>query len=49
MKIGARVLDYADGYTSSSGPKWPKCSFQAPGPKVNKFLRFHDFTGFILY
>ena len=42
VKIGARVLDLL--LDTSYGPKWPKCSFYAPGPKVNIFLRVHSFA-----
>ena len=35
-KIGARVLDLC--LDMSSGPNWPKCSFEAPDPKVNFFI-----------
>ena len=36
VKIEARVLDV--WLDTSSGPKWPKCSFWAPDPKVKKFF-----------
>ena len=36
VKIGARVLDL--WLDTSSGPKWPKCTFLVPGPKFKKFF-----------
>ena len=37
VKIGARVLKLQ--LDMSSGLKWPKCSLEAPGPKVNTFFQ----------
>ena len=36
VKIAARVLDI--WLDTSSGPKWPKCSFWVLDPKVKKFF-----------
>ena len=41
VKIGARVLDL--WLDTSSGPKWPKCTFQVPGPKFKKFFEISWF------
>ena len=46
VKIDGRVQEL--WLDTSFGPKGPKCSFLAPDPKVNFFLRHHDFNGFIL-
>ena len=36
VKIGAKVVDlWLDMFF---GPKWPKCSFYAPDPKIKKFF-----------
>ena len=37
VKVIAIVLDI--WLDTSFGPKWPKCSFYAPDPKVKKFLK----------
>ena len=37
VKIGARVLYL--WLDMSSWPRWPKCSFKAPGPKVKTFFQ----------
>ena len=36
MKSGAMVLDL--WLDTSSWPKWPKCSFKVPDPKVKKYV-----------
>ena len=41
LKIAARALDI--WLDTSSGPKWPKCSFWAPDPKVKKFFEISWF------
>ena len=41
VKIEARVLDL--WLDTSSGAKWPKCSFLTPGPKVNNFFEVSKF------
>ena len=46
-KIGARVLNL--WLDTSFGSKWPKCSSLAPDLKFRKSLRFHNFSGFILW
>ena len=37
MKIEARILEL--WLDMSSEPKWPKCSFSAPDPKIKQFFK----------
>ena len=41
VNITARVLDI--WFDTSSRPKWPKCSFWVPDPKVKKFFEISWF------
>ena len=41
MKIDGRVQEL--WFDTSFGPKWPKCSFQAPDPKLTKIFEISWF------